>query len=378
MADAPRLVEDLAATLPLFSDCVAHGRFISPSNATLRRMGEAYLDDSASFARFSGFQKIVNAWNCHAVGGSVGLSYFLMSVILGRDDVRRFATVDDHLDWDAGLRWLVLHGINELKLWPYLRGDFVADLRRRSVRFGDGLISPVELFAIQERPMLLENTAGYTVASLRLKLAEWLLERGHQEYNLFWLLSERELLTANAKDTKPADRSTLQQYRSARSKAATNELKQSSFGPDYPCCTIDIGDASYPRQGVFSGDCRQNSRGALELLSQHTVIRCADRSPRASVVIMEMIVPELLRSNLRVKLKAGGYESERPASDYSGQPVMFTSEAGLSAQPLEISFLTDQAAHDSRSNIGLIFGLIQSLRVWRLDHLAKGDIRGRA
>ncbi len=193
--DAPnisRLIEDMAATLPLFVERQASGRSVQPPAALLAALGQCYLDEGEKFqtspiAGTPDFVALTEAWYWPTGVGDVHLSYFLAGVILARRDVwTQFGDQDcgdGGIDWLRCLQWLVMHGAKELSLVPFFHKSFVASLRRETVVVGRLVLSPLELLVSQERPEWIVDSGGDRKVSYQSAVNRWLKEENSPEFD---------------------------------------------------------------------------------------------------------------------------------------------------------------------------------------------------
>ena len=322
LPDVARLVEDFASTMPLYNDTVLRGRPIHPSTATLQALGEAYLDAAAQGGlpvqrRYAGFDKLIDSWLLPAMSGTVRLSYVLMASILGRADLRALFGRDGGYDMDACVRWLVLHGVRELQLYPFLAGQFVTALRKRSLLVGGQRIAPLQACAMAERPDVLTAFRTRSPDGFQAYFAEWLLDRGVADYGMAWLLSDAEVLASLARDpagqrlgvlaapvTPPEDLRFPEGVADASGRAA-QRADYRSFGADYPCQFLDVSDFAAAERAVAVGEVRAGARGGLEVLSSYLSLRLPSAAAGAALAALEIRVPDAEGLWARLRVWAG-------------------------------------------------------------------------
>jgi hypothetical protein len=239
---------------------------------------------------------------------------------------------------------------------------------------------------LQERPELISRPLDDRPQQIQDALADWLINRGVTEYNLFWALSASELAGV-ARKRRGQTRSNARVVhqggaespghpglRAARSPGAAykapalSNLNQYCFGSEYPCISLDVDDPLWAAQAISAGKSRQGATSGVELLSPHIAIRYPTKMNAPSVVLLEFLVPEVFDDKLHIGLNIGSQSHKiRSNSESNRHVVKLISEPSFPPAPLEIEFVSDFAKGRTKSYIGIAFGLIKSLRVWQIE-----------
>ena len=124
-----------------------------------------------------------------AFGKTLRVSWLHLALALGRKDLHRDFVRAGRIETEVALKWLVLYGIDEHRLWRFLNRRFVADLKRRSIATEHGAVSPLDLILLDERADLRgpEPLGGPAFAR---KLDGWIERNGVHEYKLFWTIDD--------------------------------------------------------------------------------------------------------------------------------------------------------------------------------------------
>jgi hypothetical protein len=195
--DHRRMNEDLGSTSTLLSIVSEDGRRLRAPLSLLAQFGGDILyampGDAGGWS-IRADERLHLALGANvfrtAFRGALNVSWMHAALVLGRRDLYRNFVNDRGLDVERAMRWFVLHGIDEHRLWRFLDARFVRELRDRSIPAAGGFVSPIDLILIAERPDLLsERTPGSP--EFAAFMDDWLFRNGIHEYKLFWLLDRR-------------------------------------------------------------------------------------------------------------------------------------------------------------------------------------------
>ena len=397
--DIGRLIEDLSATVPLYRSVARTGRSMHPSTALLQLLGEAYLDHgphdlSQVVQRTDGFPAIVDTFLVPVFAGSVHISYFLMALILGRPGLRQHFLHHGEFDWTGCLRWLVLHGVREMHLWPYMSQDFVREIRAPSLLVEGKRLSVLQAVAMAERPDVLEKfRAEPSPAGFSRFFTEWFLQRGVPDYEQGWLMSGSEVAfqmrqdpsgawtgaappldetEANLPDDSAFPNAPVEPPSPASLARATGRAQSRQFGPGYPCVFLDMSDPNAGLSAVVAGEARAGLRGGVDLISPFVEVRLPDTRQTTALMRVELVVPEPLREELFVRLRVRdamgplGFARRFSARVLGGKPLIIPLVLRQMAVHLEISFALAGRPAGSARDLGITFATLRSLHVWQV------------
>jgi len=194
--DHGRMVADLLDTARVIENDRAKGKCLAPPEAVLAQVGDDMLhalpDDQGAF-RLRHSPAMIGALRNIEHGtlfdGRLSLPSPIAAVILGRRDLRAQFTTAGRFDFRAGLRWFVLHGVVEHRLWHVLSRHFVLQLIGRSVPWKGAKLTPLEMLVLDERPELAARFDWRDPSGCQLALTQGLFSEGVRQYELFWCLS---------------------------------------------------------------------------------------------------------------------------------------------------------------------------------------------
>jgi hypothetical protein len=398
--DTARLIEDLSATLPLYRSGAAAGRVVQPSTAVLQMLGEGFLDQgplgtAQVVQRAPGFPAIVDSFLAPVFGGSVRLSYFLMALVLGRPGLRNHFLHHGQFDWTGCLRWLVLHGVREMHLWPYLSDGFVCELRAPSLLVEGKHLSPLQAIVMAERPDVLaafrEQASPEQFAAF---FSAWFLRRGAADYEHAWLMSAAEVRAkvrqdpggawtgavaaeASADDAPLAERGgfpdgPVDPSPPASLARAAARATYRHYGTHYPCAFLDLSDANAPLGAIVTGEARAGLRGGVELLSPFIEVRLPDTRRSTVLLRIEIAVPEPLRDDIAVRLRARnalgpvGFVRHFTGRALARGPVTIPLILHDLSERLEISFSIGGRAPAPGREVVTALAILRSLQVWQI------------
>ncbi|WP_343614682.1 hypothetical protein [Novosphingobium sp.] len=127
-----------------------------------------------------------------AMGGAVPVNIMLLAAILGRSDLVAHFREKGRFSLEAGLQWLVLHGICEHRLWHFVDGALRQALLRPVVNAWLTRMPALGVLVLRERPEL----KGRFIKGGRWQaepFRAWLQQEGLDTYRLFWLAAPAEL-----------------------------------------------------------------------------------------------------------------------------------------------------------------------------------------
>lgn len=388
-ADVARLIEDFASTLPLYADAARRDRPLAPSNAILQVLGEAFLDAAAlgtpaAMRSYGGFDKLVDSWLVPTMAGTVQLSYVLQAAVLGRASLRDLFCVDGRYDLDACLRWLVLHGIRELRLQPFLSRQFVAALRAPTLLVRGQRISPLQSCIMAERPDTLEAFQASAPGPFQSFFARWFLDHAVGDYAHTWLMTDAQLRQSLQEqpsgerlglpmghtppdglgfpDSNPDPKTPQTPSRTP----ARADFR--SFGADYPCAYLDLTDQAAVERTTMSGQVRPGVQGGVELLSPVTALRLPSAANGAMLAHLELQVPNA--EGLWVRLRgwdhpwSNQFEHVLPATVLNAGMVTLPFTDHGPTPRLDIAFARPGATAPARPDYLPTYAVLRSLRVW--------------
>lgn len=382
-ANPARLIEDLAATLPLLHESGSRNRPLHPSLATLEELGSAFLRQPHGLAftglcRLPGFKEVVDSWLYPVLFDTARLSYLLVGVIVGRPDLRGVFVREGQWDWPAAVRWLVLHGIRELKLLPYLSSRFVDELRAHSIFLADRLVSPLEYCVLGERPDVRYAFENEPAAAFHDYFDQWLITSGVKDYNLSWLLTEREhrrfqerhnAFMGGVTDGRPiADWRERITFGPANEAAAPHRAQASrsgyrSFGTDYPFLFLDLSDRDVIAN-AFAGSVRPVGDSGVEIEPGHFAVQLAVSRYASMRIYLDLVVPETYREGLWIKFEIEDHlERVISAASLTGEMVTIPVTFWKPAMRLHLSFARDT---DRSGGFSGSTALLRSFGVWQV------------
>ena len=332
-----------------------------------------------------------------AYGGAVRLSYLLTALVLARPGLRALFLGPDGFDGSACLRWLVLHGVGEMDLWPYLSEGFVRGLRAPTLLVEGRRLSPLQAIVMAERPDVLAAFRREPDArQFAAFFADWLLGRGVADYGHAWLLTRRRGCPQPCHDPSGTWTGALPPEAagedaaafadgpvdppSAASQArAAGRPRYRLYGPDYPCGFLDMAEPEAALSAVTAGECRPALRGGLDLLSPFIELRLPDGRDATALIRLDLGVPEPLRPllSLRLRVRDGldalRFERHLPAAALAAGPLVIPVVLhGLSPR-LELAFALGGRPPAPGADIATTFAVLRNLCVWQVIAKAEGD-----
>jgi hypothetical protein len=382
--DSHRLIEDIAATVPLYNEIGRHGKPIDPTAAMLAVAGGWYLADGARIENskildHSGFGATMDAWNFPVDRTKVKLSYFLAGVVLARKDVCQRFTHDGELDWVACLQWLVLHGIFELQLWPFLSSDFVVSLRTDSVRLHGQKITPLELCVIRERPELLRPFGGSPNEEFRAWFPEWLIGPGLQDYHLFWALTRGDFRQrAGAPPgavpvamARPTSRFAIRRDGGLASPVIDQARLEGRFvqlRTNYPCSFFDFSDKNEVEPIGSSIAARHAPQGGVDIVGPVLTLQFpAGQHSANAFLILQLAFPPTMDPNLIVTISVeGASEWEWPAITLVRETIIVPVPPAFRRRDpsLRIVFRGTGIPMQGISGPVSYYGSLRNIRIW--------------
>ncbi|MDH7795549.1 MULTISPECIES: hypothetical protein [unclassified Beijerinckia] len=125
-----------------------------------------------------------------AYAGTVEVPTSLAAAAFGRKDLLPRFVRNGRVLWESILTWLVLHGIDEHKLWKLIDPAFPEQLRRRSVGSEPGL-SVLDEILLKAEPHLWGAADNYQ--TLCQALDNWLINHGVHQRKLFWAMRSSDV-----------------------------------------------------------------------------------------------------------------------------------------------------------------------------------------
>ncbi len=196
-----RMVEDLLSIEPLLADISRSGRIARPPEAVLARLGDDMLnatEDDLGAWSLKQDDELIRSLDRHTYGmlepWGFKLSWYVAAICLGRRDLRSQFTRSGRFDPLSALRWFVLYGIREHRLYGFLNRRFVEDLitqRQVEARYRMSLL---QYLVVLERPDLFPVDVQSNSERFQSQFDAWLIAEGVHEYGLFWCLRQRELI----------------------------------------------------------------------------------------------------------------------------------------------------------------------------------------
>jgi hypothetical protein len=325
----------------------------------------------------------------------VRLSYFLMALVLGRPGLRAHFLQHGAYDWSGCLRWLVLHGVREMQLWPFLSESFVRELRAPSLLVEGKHLSPLQAIVMAERPDVLaafRNQAS--PEDFAAFFTEWFLRRGVADYEHAWLMSTDEVAykvrndpgggwtgtaatraaeaEAQAPDPESFPNSVPDPPTPASLARANGRAQYRMYGRHYPCAFLDMSDPNTAISAVMTGEARPALRNGLELLSSFVELRLPDGRDSTAIIKLELAVPEPLRHEISVRLRVRDglgpvrFERRLSAEAVSAGPLIIPVILRDLTPRLEIAFALGGRPPQGGRDIALTFAVLRSLQVWQV------------
>jgi len=199
--DHQRMIEDLRATAAdLIEDRRSSAKPMRPPMALLAQLGGDMLyatpTDAGGWSVRNNdrlqhdLAKVVFA---RAYRGALKVSWLHAAIALGRRDLRDAFAADNGRGFniDTAVRWLVLHGVDEHRLWRFIDRGFIDELRARTIPCPGGFVSPLDMMLLAERADLAPHPPGS--AAFASFIDDWIERNGVQEYKLFWALDTSAL-----------------------------------------------------------------------------------------------------------------------------------------------------------------------------------------
>jgi hypothetical protein len=391
--DVVRLIEDVSATLPLIRRSVEIGRPNHPTPAIIQALGEAFLDDTpggrkSKLTRSPNWAPIVDSWNLELMGGAVRLSYLVFSVVLGRKGLRELFGGRDGYQMSACLRWLVLHGMKEHQLLPYLSRGFARQLRRSSMVIKGRRLSPLQACIIGERTEVLVHFLSEPAESFEAYFDDWLLSVGVRDHWLAWVLTATETMRLLQRDPSgaaigalhpPASTATPTDLKfpdgaldlGAHRPDSGNDLPVGyrAFGPDYGTF-LDLDDPIAAARAFNTGTIRPGLRSGLEIVTTRATIALPNASRSGILVILTLDIPDSIASEYWVRLRAWdhpwspSFVSVLSAAAFKNQPVLIPLVRHGVVPQLEIAF--SKPGMDPGAQPAFLHGyaVVKALHVW--------------
>lgn len=321
-----RLVEDLSATLPLYAEAAARHRPVHPTPAALGVLGARLISDDPEDVRAHRLRSqpwelkaIAAADLLRAMRGEVRLSYLLGAVACARRDLDGLFNPQGLWRWDAVLTWLVLHGIEEHRLWPFVSQDLVSQLLRPSLPAPGGRVSPLQSCVLQHDVRFRASCPQPGSAEFQKAFGIWMSEHGEPGHQLFWLRSRRHFagqtsLLKGKTNGSPVPPTEVQWPSIARDDASPGtagphprpETCRPAFrtlGEEFPCLVLDPLHASQADTSLWIGNVRlAQSRTGVEFLSRSVGLRFPTAWLPRSVVLLSLDIPEAARAGCWVRL----------------------------------------------------------------------------
>ena len=393
VSDLKRLVEDLSSTLPLFNDCLRNARPMHPTAAVLQELGEALVDTRPSSLpaltqKWPGLANIVDSWNISAMSDTVKLSYVLVAVILGRADLRTLFCVDNIVKVDQCLRWLILHGVREQSLLPFLSQSFIKQIRAPSYPLRGRSVSPLQACSLAERAELRDVFLSESEDVFQASFAKWLLGTSVQDYGLAWLLTQGEILASLKADPSgaqlgspsdgqaelPPDGCTFPDTISSAEIANPSLRSRAreayhSFGDAYPCSQLNLSDPARAARAFGIGEFRSAARGGLEILSPESCLILPNRTGGGILVSLNLLIPDILAEKLWIRLRGRAqpwmvsFERVMRAKALGGKPMLIPLAERATAPTLEIAFAIEGQTSPT-VDYALTYAVLREVFVW--------------
>ena len=372
-----RLVEDLCATLPLLDEQRRLARPIAPMLPALALLGRCWLSDDPDDAQATHLRRhpsllgpIVAPGRIPALFDTVRLSYFLAAVALARQNTHRLLQAASWR-WESVLAWLVLHGIAEHALWPFIPTALLDELLRPSIRLPGLLASPLQYCILLGAPDI-PSAWRRSALTFDAEFESWLEGRGTQAYDLFWLRSRRHL------------RRGLEQVRDRRSAGAAQvdasdhpvwpatpvldrdtgrraETSYQAFGQDFPCLTLQFAGAGGVGPSAWNGIVRIDPiDGAAELFGRTVGVRLPKAWVPPSMLIVQL-EPKRAALGGWIRLLLDNREIDvSPADRYAAGPVKLCLPDGLPGTAPGLVFQFMPAAGEAEA---APWGRLRSIRL---------------
>lgn len=128
-----------------------------------------------------------------AFEGRVPVNALLSAVAAGRQDLRQQFSGRYAVDTSHVLRWLVLHGINEHRMWHGIEPSLIKALVEPSIASGDRFVPPLAAIVLSERPDLggrFTKNGKFDPSAFQT----WLINSGTSDYKLWWIMPKNQML----------------------------------------------------------------------------------------------------------------------------------------------------------------------------------------
>ena len=194
VVDHRRLVEDLHS----MADVFASGKAAAPLSLLSDIGGDllyARRNDAGAWRlrRDEALHRLLASLSYRrAFQGALRVNWLLLALALGRKDLHRDFLGAGRCRLETVVKWLVLYGVDEHRLWRFLDRRFLVDLRRRAIPTPEGAVSPLDLILLAERPDL-RGSAPLGSDAFARSLDEWIKRNGVHEYKLSWALEAAAL-----------------------------------------------------------------------------------------------------------------------------------------------------------------------------------------
>ena len=389
-----RLLEDMVATLPLLEDQAGKLRPMHPSACALEILGSAFVGNDEDKVHGAHWREspwelapLVQRGQIPLLSGRVHLNYILAAVALASKDTFGSVGSDGQWDWLAALRWLVLHGIDRYRLWPFLSEDFILKMLGKSVWTPDGLISPLQLCVLLECPEMRRGWPLAGSAEFAEAFETWMRDEGTKRFNLFWLRSRSQLVdplrsrrgigrnaevfSASATSDSPGTAATRATARGRGDfgQAQRASLEYATFGQDYPCLTLNCCSPTAVAGGAWRGLVRPSiEESGVELLEHSIWLSLPALWLPPSVLLLDMEVEPIARQHLNVRVTLDdSLENLRLARDYSGNvaKIILPDRPKSPSPTLGIHFSTSPGQPAGEAPLRVLARVL-GLRFWQM------------
>lgn len=136
--------------------------------------------------------KLASITAATAMNGAIPINAMLLAAILGRGDLQDRFKERGRFSLEAGLQWLVLHGVCEHRLWHFVDRPLRQALLRPVVDAHLTRMPGLGALILRERPELTRRFVKHgqwQAEAFQL----WLREEGLDTYRLFWLVPANDL-----------------------------------------------------------------------------------------------------------------------------------------------------------------------------------------
>ena len=394
LPNVSRLIEDMVATLPLLEDQAGKLRPMHPSARALEILGSAFLgldenDVHGAHWRESPWElgPLVQRGQIPLLSGRVQLNYVLAALALASKDSFAATGPDGRWDWMAALSWIVLHGIDQHRLWPFLSENFILQMLAKSVWAPDGLISPLQLCVLLECPELRRIWPPAGSPEFGDAFEAWMREEGTKRFSLFWLRNRNQLVdplrsrrgigrhadvfspAANPDGMSTPIARTGARGRGDFGQAQRASLEYATFGQEFPCLTLNCCSPTAVAGGAWRGLVRPSiEEGGIELLEQSIWLSLPALWLPPGVLLLDMEVEPAARQHLNVRVTLDdSLENLRLARDYSGSvaKIILPDRPKSPSPTLGIHFSTGPGQHAGEGPLRVLARVL-GLRFWQM------------